>query len=258
VFASTVNQLADLNTDVAGKKEPSDSSSYYSRNVAYYAHKLNEFDNVISVVPLQQRDVLKHAALRASELCGSVSSDRLRLVFYGDVLVEQGARDSITSGVFSSVDGFVGTHAAALGVPAGVIAGSLTFLMLRTRSVIPVRLDLPAQVLHRDFLRIVGVLEAMVDAESDIARSWSDTPIGTDLELALVKHLLFYPLLLDRVRRDLGLHALASFAVTVAGLMWRYGQFSKARGAAPAPCRPLLQAGDVVLRSALAALGISV
>lgn len=261
VFASPRDQLAALDTNGIRNEsdsEVADTSSYYARNVAYFAYKLSRFDRVISVVPLQQRDLLELAAEKATELCRSTSSDRFRLVFYGDVLAAQGTRDSITSGVFNSVDGFVAKHATELGLPAGVIAGSLTFLMLRTRAATPVRLDLPPRTLHRDFLRIVGVLEAIADGNSDRGRSWADDPNGTHLERTLVKHLLFYPSLVERVRRDLEFHVLASFAVALADLMWRYGQPTRIQAAGSKPCRPLMEAGNIVLRSALSALGISV
>ena len=99
IFSIIDNDL--LNANIAGGRQ------YIYRSILYYLYMLQNADMAISVVPLNQLQVLEYARKKALEINGN-SRARLTLIYYGNLTVNS-RKDAPKLGVFHSLDTLLAT-----------------------------------------------------------------------------------------------------------------------------------------------------
>jgi hypothetical protein len=130
-------------------KEDSSLPTYLVRNIAYYFDLLASGYACVSVVPARQRDVLESARSYALALADR-GDDDLRLLYYADVLSEDGYADAIREARFSSLDETLRHLDAESEQPGLHVRDGLKLSLLATTPHRPIRLRLrPKDVVRR-------------------------------------------------------------------------------------------------------------
>jgi len=147
-FKETLNQVGieidyfDLEYPIFARYsvDPAEQSDYGQRNVYYFGDLIRlGYDKIISVVPIEmlaqptkEESVLARVSTMLRDQFNA-EDDQIQFVPYGKVLVGNGSRfveESISDGIFVSVDNLVGLIAIEFGVTRNVAASLMKVLLL--------------------------------------------------------------------------------------------------------------------------------
>jgi len=195
-----IDRLKLLINNLRNDQIDSNIPNYLGRNISYYIYGLKEAKRVISVVSIRQRDVI-NIALDIIKAVNGAISENLMIRFFGDMSIGASGFDSISKGIFNSVDKFVSNEVGRTGLDEEYVYNVLRWYFLKSKPHRLIRFPANFNTIYQEMPNFAHlnflIKKFQADEIKTLGGGYDELPEFDQAINVILKELIIFPKLIE-------------------------------------------------------------